>query len=57
MQGMKTDNLALRIEPDLREKIDRWREQQEIVPSRSAAIRHILSVWLREKCPEAEGRE
>jgi hypothetical protein len=45
---MKTERLEMRIDPQLREDIDRWREQQAVPPSRSAAIRYLLVHGLRE---------
>jgi hypothetical protein len=34
----KTANIDIRVEPQLIEKIDVWRAQQRVQPSRAAAI-------------------
>jgi len=38
----KTANIDIRVEPQLVEKIDGWRAQQRVAPSRSAAIVYML---------------
>jgi hypothetical protein len=43
----KTANLDIRVEPELVEKIDAWRAQQRVPPSRSAAIVYMLEQFLK----------
>jgi hypothetical protein len=42
----KTANIDIRVEPQLVEKIDAWRAQQRVPPSRTAAIVHMLEQFL-----------
>jgi hypothetical protein len=42
----KTANIDIRVEPQLVEKIDAWRGQQRVPPSRTAAIVHMLEHFL-----------
>ena len=42
----KTANIDIRVEPQLVERIDAWRDQQRVRPSRSAAIVHMIEDFL-----------
>ena len=42
----KSANIDIRVEPELVEKIDAWRAQQRVLPSRSAAIVYMLEQFL-----------
>jgi hypothetical protein len=42
----KTANIDIRVEPQLIEKIDAWRGQQRVLPSRAAAICYMLEYFL-----------
>jgi hypothetical protein len=42
----KTANIGMRVEPVLVEKIDAWRDRQQVPRSRSAAIVHMLEHFL-----------
>ena len=42
----KTASLDVRVEPVIIERIDAWRNQQRVPPSRSAAIVYILGLFL-----------
>jgi hypothetical protein len=39
-------NIAIRVEPQLVEKIDAWRARQRVPPSRTAAIVHMIESFL-----------
>jgi hypothetical protein len=41
-------NIAIRIEPQLVEKIDAWRARQRVPPSRTAAIVHMIEHFLEQ---------
>ena len=43
----KTANIDIRVEPEFIEKIDAWRAQQRVLPSRSAAIVYTLQHFLK----------
>jgi len=47
----KTANIDIRVEPQLVEKIDGWRAQQRVAPSRSAAIVYMLEEFLEHDRP------
>ena len=47
----KTANIDIRVEPELVEKIDAWRAQQRVPPSRSAAIVYMLDEFLEHDPP------
>jgi hypothetical protein len=49
LTGMKrkTANIDVRVEPQLIDKIDAWRAQQRVPPSRSAAIVYMLEYFLQ----------
>jgi len=47
----KTANIDIRVEPELVEKIDAWRAQQRVLPSRAAAIVYILEHFLKHDPP------
>jgi hypothetical protein len=51
----KVANLDIRVEPELVEKIDVWRAQQRVPPSRSAAIVYMLEHFLEHDAPELNG--
>jgi hypothetical protein len=42
----KTANIDIRVEPRLIERIDAWRSQQRVPPSRSAAVVYMLDHFL-----------
>lgn len=42
----KTSVIALRMEDDLIERLDRWRTSQTVPPSRAAAIRYLVAEGL-----------
>jgi hypothetical protein len=42
----KTANIDIRVEPRLLERIDAWRAQQRVAPSRTAAIVHMIEHFL-----------
>ena len=48
----RTANIDVRVEPELVEKIDAWRAQQRVPPSRSAAIVYMLEHFLEHDPPE-----
>ena len=52
----KTANIDIRVEPELVEKIDAWRAQQRVLPSRSAAIVYMLQHFLKHDRPEYPAR-
>jgi hypothetical protein len=45
---MKTANLDLRVERELLDRIDTWRNLHTIKPSRAAAVTFMLDGWLKE---------
>jgi hypothetical protein len=47
----KTANLDIRVEPQLVEKIDAWRDRQRVLPSRSAAIVYMIEQFLEHDLP------
>jgi len=47
----KTANIDVRVEPQLIEKIDAWRDRQRVPPSRSAAVVYMLEHFLRHDRP------
>lgn len=46
MTARRTAALDIRVEPGLIERIDRWRAQQRVPPSRSATIVYVLERFL-----------
>src|SRR5688572_13033103 len=42
----KTANIDIRVERQLIDRIDAWRDQQRVRPSRSAAIVHMIEDFL-----------
>ena len=48
----KTANIDIRVEPKFVEKIDAWRDQQRVPPSRTAAIVYMLEHFLEHDLPE-----
>jgi len=42
----KTAALDVRVKPELIDRVDRWRAQQRVPPTRSAAIVHMLEHFL-----------
>jgi hypothetical protein len=57
LTGMKrkTANIDIRVEPQLIQKIDTWRAQQRVPPSRSAAIVYMLEHFLVHDRSERSG--
>ena len=56
----KTANIDIRVEPQLIKRIDAWRDQQQVRPSRSAAIVHMIEYFLdlesiTSRCPHESG--
>jgi hypothetical protein len=47
----RTANIDIRVEPQLVEKIDDWRDRQRVPPSRSAAIVYMLEQFLEHDPP------
>jgi hypothetical protein len=49
LSGMKRKpaNIDIRVEPQLIEKIDAWRDRQRVAPSRAAAIGYMLEHFAR----------
>ena len=47
----KTANIDIRVEPQLVEKIDAWRDRQRVPPSRSAAIIYMIEQFLEHDLP------
>jgi hypothetical protein len=45
----KTANIDIRVEPRLIERIDAWRAQQRVLPSRSAAIVCMIEEFLQQE--------
>jgi hypothetical protein len=43
----KTAHIDIRVEPQLIEKIDAWRTQQRVPPSRAAAIGYMLEHFIK----------
>jgi len=43
----KTANIDIRVEPRLVEKIDAWRMQQRVPPSRTAVIVYMIEHFLK----------
>lgn len=41
-----TGRMELRLPPDLLDRIERWRNQQPVPPTKAAAIRHIIEAGL-----------
>ena len=56
-KGMKrrTANIDIRVAPELVAKIDAWRAQQRVPPSRSAAIVYMLDEFLKHE-PDNDNR-
>jgi hypothetical protein len=54
---MKTANIDIRVEPRLIERIDAWRSQQRVPPSRSAAVVYMLDQFLEHDPPELTAAE
>jgi hypothetical protein len=52
----KTANIDIRVEPELIERLDAWRAQQRVPPSRSAAIVYMLEHFLDSELEEAMAR-
>ena len=52
----KTANIDIRVEPRLIERIDAWRSQQRVPPSRSAAVVYMLDHFLEHDYPELKRR-
>jgi hypothetical protein len=48
----KTANIDIRVEPRLIERIDAWRAQQRVPPSRSAALVCMIEEFLEHDPPE-----
>ena len=46
MQNIKSERFELRLEPEILGKIDEWRSQQRDLPSRSEAVRKLVSAGL-----------
>src|SRR5215831_3418233 len=51
----KTANIDIRVEPQLVEKVDAWRAQQRVPPSRSAAIVYMLEHFLKHDLQPGRG--
>ena len=49
----KTVNIDMRVEPQPIGKIDAWRAQQRVLPSRAAAIGYMLEQFLEHDAPES----
>ena len=45
----KTANIDIRVEPRLIERIDAWRAQQRVPPSRSAALVYMIEEFLQQE--------
>jgi hypothetical protein len=43
-----TAHIAIRVEPQLVEKIDAWRARQPVPPSRTATIVHMIEHFLEQ---------
>lgn len=50
----KTANIDIRVEPDLIRRIDAWRRRQLVMPTRSAAVIHMIEAYLH--APHAHNR-
>lgn len=48
----KTANIDVRVEPDLLARIDRWRDQQPMRPSRTGAIEWMIEEFLNHESGE-----
>jgi hypothetical protein len=46
---LKTAHLDLRVEPELIEAIDAWRNRHQVPPSRARTIAYMLAGWLEER--------
>jgi hypothetical protein len=53
LNGMKrkTANIDIRVEPQLVERIDAWRDEQRVPPTRSAAIVYMIEQVLEHDLP------
>jgi hypothetical protein len=47
----KTANIDIRVEPQLVERIDAWRDEQRVPPTRSAAIVYMIEQFLEHDLP------
>lgn len=47
--GGRRDGVLVRFETEQLDEIDRWAAEQDEVPSRPAAIRHLVELGLRAK--------
>ena len=50
----KTAHLDIRVEPTLIERIDAWRNQHRLPPTRSAAIVHMIEDFLERDPPPSD---
>jgi hypothetical protein len=50
----KTAKIYIRVEPQLVERIDAWRVRQQVHPSRTAAIVHMIEHFLANVPPGVE---
>ena len=49
--GRKTAHIDIRVDPALIERIDAWRNQHRLPPTRSAAIVHMIEDFLERDPP------
>jgi hypothetical protein len=47
----KTANIDIQVEPRLVERFDAWRTRQRVLPSRTAAIVHMIEHFLDHDAP------
>jgi hypothetical protein len=54
-----TELVAVRMKPELRERIDEWRARLRPIPSQGAAIRQLVedALEIHEKGDRAKGRK
>jgi hypothetical protein len=51
----KTAHIDIRVEPELIKHIDAWRNQQRVPPTRSAAVVHMIEIFLAGEDPPRPG--
>ena len=49
----KTAKIDIRVEPQLVERIDAWRDRQRVRPSRSAAVVRAIEEFLERDLPSS----
>lgn len=50
---MQNERIELRLSTELVRRVDEWRMAQNVPPSRAAAIRHGIEVWLSRNASDA----